>query len=420
VTPYADFSYFLLLLYPLVALIALGTLGRLGRAGVLIVSLLMILFQYGDALRGVVPSVGLGQLVFLAAYAGGSTAIVLAYGVARRRGPALGVFRLALGFALLPLVAVKVYPLVATGAGAPPANAGHAAASAESLVTAGFLDTFGFLGISYMALRVVDVLVALRDSVLTESPRATDVLSYLLFVPTISAGPIDRFPRFLKDLRALPKPARDYAADVEAGIHRLAQGFLYKFIVATLIDRVALRPLAVRTGVLATTGYMYAFSLYLFFDFAGYSAFAIGTGRFFGVRVPENFDAPFRSRSFREMWNRWHVSLSWWLRDHVYMRFMLHAARRRWFRGDRVTAHRLGLLLTMGLMGAWHGLAPQYLVYGLYQGTMLVLYDVAERWNARRHLVGDGALARAASVFVTVNLFCFGLLIFSGRLFPAR
>jgi membrane protein involved in D-alanine export len=164
---------------------------------------------------------------------------------------------------------------------------------------------------------------------------------------------------------------------------------------------------------------MYAFSGYLFFDFAGYSAFAIGVGRFFGVRVPENFDAPFRSASFREMWNRWHVSLSWWLRDHVYMRFMLLAARRRWFRGSRVAAHRTGLMLTMTLMGCWHGLAPQYVVYGLYQGAMLVAYDVVERRRARRRDAG-GPLAHAAAVFVTVNLFCFGLLIFSGRLFSPR
>src|SRR5262249_30248218 len=158
-------------------------------------------------------------------------------------------FRVALALVLVPLVAVKVYPLVAPGGVAPPAQP----ARAESIVTAGFLDTFGFLGVSYMALRVIDVLLAVRDRTLAEPPRAADVLAFLVFAPTISAGPIDRFPRFLRDLRALPRPARDYARDVEAGIHRLAQGFLYKFIVATLIDRVALRPLAVRTGALATT-----------------------------------------------------------------------------------------------------------------------------------------------------------------------
>ena len=96
--------------------------------------------------------------------------------------------------------------------------------------------------------------------------------------------------------------------------------------------------MAGRAGFRAGVAYMYAFSLYLFFDFAGYSAFAIGVGRFFGVRVPENFDKPFLSRNFREMWDRWHITLSWWLRDHVYMRFMLKAARRALVRAAIVSA----------------------------------------------------------------------------------
>ena len=281
----------------------------------------------------------------------------------------------------------------------------------------GLFDTIGFLGLSYMTLRVIDVLVVLRDGVVTEPPQTADVASYLLFAPTISAGPIDRFRPFARGLDALPRSRSEYLRDVEAGIHRIAQGLLYKFIVAELIHARALVPLATHSGVLAAVGYMYAYSLYLFFDFAGYSALAIGVGRFFGITVSENFRAPFLARNFREMWDRWHITLSWWMRDHVYMRFMLTAARRRWFGGDRVRAHHVALVVTMALMGAWHGLAPQYLVYGFYQGLMLVAYDVVGRWTERRGIATDGRWAHAAAVFLTVNLFCFGLLIFSGRLF---
>src|SRR5262249_53193783 len=252
--------------------------------------------------------------------------------------------------------------------------------------------------------------IVLQDGLVRERPRVADVASYLLFVPTISAGPLDRFRRFTDAPDALPRRGRDYLREVEAGIQRIAQGFLYKFVVAYLIYRHALVPLEGRSGIRAGVAYMYAFSLYLFFDFAGYSAFAIGVGHFFGIRVPENFNAPFLSRNFREMWDRWHISLSWWLRDHVYMRFMLNAARRKWFGGNRQRAHHVALLLTMGLMGCWHGLRPQYVVYGLYQGGMLVAYDVVERWNRRRRVLPGGRLGEVLGVILTFNLFCFGLL----------
>lgn len=401
--PYADPSYFLLLVAPLLALVALGVSGRLGRSAVLVASIAIVAAQYADPLGN--ERAGLRSLAWLAAYVGGSVVLVRVYAARRRPGGGAG-FRIAVALALLPLVAAKLVPLVRPAAGA---------AAAPS--TPGFFDAIGFLGLSYMTLRLIDLLVVLRDGVVKEPPRSTDVVSYLVFVPTISAGPIDRYRSFGASLDALPRSRADYLRDVESGIQRIAQGLLYKFIIADLVHAHALVPLATRTGPLATIGYMYAFSLYLFFDFAGYSALAIGVGRFFGVTVPENFRAPFLARSFRDVWDRWHITLSWWMRDHVYMRLMLAAARRRWFGGDRRRAHHVALFVTMALMGAWHGLAPQYLVYGAYQGAMLVLYDVVGHWSERRGIAADGPWAQAGLIVLTVHLFCFGLLIFSGRPF---
>jgi membrane protein involved in D-alanine export len=413
VTPYVDLSYFLLLLCPLLVLVVLGLLGLLRRPVVLAASLAIVLFQYGNPAGDTRSLRELGALV---AYVAGSIAVVRTYAALKRHDRRGRGFAVALGLVVAPLVLVKVLPLLGSVVHAAPGPA-HRTLTPE--LPPGFPAAVGFLGISYMTLRVVDLLVVLRDGVVTDAPRVSDLASYLLFVPTISAGPIDRFRHFTRSLDSLPRPRADYLRDVEAGIHRIVQGLLYKFIVANLIYRNALVPLAPRTGALATVGYMYAYSAYLFFDFAGYSAFAIGVGRFFGIGVPENFNAPFISRNFGEMWNRWHISLSWWLRDHVYMRFMLHATRRRWFGGNRQRAHHVALLLTMGLMGCWHGLELPYVVYGVYQGMMLVAYDVVGRWTDRRGLSSDARWVRPAMIFLTVNLFCFGLLIFSGRLFAA-
>ena len=162
---------------------------------------------------------------------------------------------------------------------------------------------------------------------------------------------------------------------------------------------------------------MYGYSLYLYFDFAGYSAFAVGVSYLLGIHTPENFNRPFLAGNIKDFWNRWHISLSTWFRDHVYMRFMLAATKGRWFTG-KYTASYLGLFLTFGLMGLWHGIEPYYLLYGLYHGTLLVGHDLFTRWNKPRRVWGNGPLWRAAGTLVTFHLVCLGFLLFSGRIGP--
>ena len=426
-TPYADLTYFLYLLYPLALLVVLGLLGWLRGPVILAVSLAVITFQYADPFGTTAEQgQGLRQLEALAAYGLASVVVVTGFALVRRRGRNRAAFYAAVALALLPLVVVKALPLFATPDRLLPLVAAVPGAPLLSLgarvlppagPASGALEVAGFLGISYVTFRVIDVIVGLHDGAVRGVPSPVTLLGYLLFMPTLSSGPIDRYRRFTTDLAAPRRTRRAYLVDVEVGINRIAQGFLYKFILGYLVFQYALRPAGDAHGLLGTIGYMYAYSFYLFFDFAGYSAFAIGVGRFFGIHVPENFDRPFLSRSFREVWDRWHITLSWWMRDHVYMRFMLGATRGKWFGGDQVRASHVGLLLTMLLMGLWHGLSPHYIVYGLYQGSMLVVYDVVGRWNAKRKLIPDGRLTRAGAVVLTFNLFCFGLLIFSGRLF---
>jgi membrane protein involved in D-alanine export len=426
--PYASFEYFLFLLYPLAIAIVLGVIGRLGPRAVLLISVVVVLVQIRNPLGDASElAAGLRQLTFLLLYVGLSVVVVLGFAALRRKAKRRGTFYGAVGLVLLPLVLVKLMPLLAPRLGPTVASsailgqllgvASDAGTSAGPAGSAGLVDTFGFLGISYLTFRVIDALIVQQDSLAKYPASVGGLLSFFLFFPTISSGPIDRYNRYLGDLAQLPRPSGAYLLDVEAGISRIAQGFLYKFIVAYLLFANVLQPATKIPGLGGTLIYMYGYSFYLFFDFAGYSAFAIGVGRFFGVRVPENFDAPFMSRNIQEVWNRWHMSLSFWFRDHIYRRFLLMAIGRKWFGGNRHAANAAGLLLTMGIMGAWHGLQPHYLVYGLYQGALLVGFDVYSRWNRRHEAVPDTWFTHAAAIFLTFNLFCFGLLIFSGHLF---
>jgi membrane protein involved in D-alanine export len=272
---------------------------------------------------------------------------------------------------------------------------------------------FGFLGISYVTFRTLDVIICIRDGLVKALPPIR-YFAFLLFFPTISSGPIDRYLRFSKDWERKRSRA-DLLADLDSAAAWLMQGFLYKFLLAAFIARHWMNP-ALRHGSFhAVVSYMYAYSLYLFFDFAGYSAFAVAFSHVLGVHTPRNFRLPFLARNIREFWERWHISLSMWFRDHIYTRFVMLAMKKKWFK-SRYTASYLGFFLTMGLMGMWHGLALRYIVYGLYQATLLVGNDIFVRWNRSRGWL-KGVAGEVAAIAITFNAVCFGLLIFSGRLF---
>ena len=161
---------------------------------------------------------------------------------------------------------------------------------------------------------------------------------------------------------------------------------------------------------------MYAYSLYLFFDFAGYSSFAVGTSYILGIKSPENFNKPFLSKDMKEFWNRWHISLSKWFGDYIYSRFVLNSMRNKIFK-NRMAASHVGQMLTMTIMGVWHGLEVHYILYGIYQGAALVLTDIYQRKSKFYKKHKKEKWFQYVQIVVTFNILCFGLLIFSGYLF---
>ena len=116
---------------------------------------------------------------------------------------------------------------------------------------------------------------------------------------------------------------------VVKAIHMIMMGFLYKYIIAHLINVYAIMPLLMHLhGFTHKWLYMYAYSFYLFFDFAGYSLFAIAVSYLYGINTPPNFKQPFKARNIKDFWNRWHMSLSFWFRDCVYMRTLFYMSRK--------------------------------------------------------------------------------------------
>ena len=271
---------------------------------------------------------------------------------------------------------------------------------------------FRLMGASYMSFRAVQVLLDIYDGRL-QKLRPVALGYFLLFFPAVSSGPIDRYRRFLSDLDR-PPDREHYRTLLAQGIWKLAGGCVSAVVISGFIQQYWLAALP-ESGFGATLSYMYGYTFYLFFNFAGYSSMAIGTGYLLGIQMPENFNQPFLSVDMKDFWSRWHISLSTWLRDYLYSRFVMKSLKQKRFSNPR-TASYLGYVLNMMAMGAWHGLQPQYLLYGVYHSALMCLNEVLDlHCKSFRSFKNHGA-GQVVCVLVTFHLFSFGLLIFSGRL----
>ena len=271
---------------------------------------------------------------------------------------------------------------------------------------------FRLMGASYMSFRAVQVLLDIYDGRL-QKLRPVALGYFLLFFPAVSSGPIDRYRRFLSDLDR-PPDREHYRTLLAQGIWKLAGGCVSAVVISGFIQQYWLAALPA-SGFGATLSYMYGYTFYLFFNFAGYSSMAIGTGYLLGIQMPENFNQPFLSVDMKDFWSRWHISLSTWLRDYLYSRFVMKSLKQKRFSNPR-TASYLSYVLNMMAMGAWHGLQPQYLLYGVYHSALMCLNEVLDlHCKPFRSFKNHGA-GQVVCVLVTFHLFSFGLLIFSGRL----
>ena len=275
--------------------------------------------------------------------------------------------------------------------------------------------SIGFIGLSYLNFKAIQMIIEIYDGAIKEV-SILKTLYFFLFFPTLSSGPIDRSRRFEDDLeKSISR--KEYINDyLNLGIKRIIRGIVYKFIIADLISALWMSKIPTDVTFINSLNYMYAYSLYLFFDFAGYTAFAVGTSHILGIKVPENFNKPFLSKDMKEFWTRWHISLSKWFGDYIYSRFVLNSMRNKRFK-NRIIASHVGQIITMLVMGAWHDLKWFYIVYGLYQGLALVGTDIYQRRSKFYKTHKKEKWFQYIQIVVTFHIACFGLLLFSGYLF---
>lgn len=380
--PYSSFSFFMILGILLIPVVVLGYKEKRSIVYNSFVHVVILLLAFVSEIN---------QLVSFIVYIFWQVVLVNWYASYRKEKNEAGVFYTVVFLSLVPLFITKLLPVW------------------------NMSNVVGFLGISYLTFKTVQMIIDMRDGAL-KTATLKEQLTFLLFSPTISSGPIDRFKRFQKDMETIPT-REEYRLLLYKGINKIFLGFLYKFIIAYVInDRVIETPFIQGHTPLATFIYMYAYSLYLFFDFAGYSAFAIGASYIMGVKTPENFNLPFMSRNIKDFWNRWHMSLSFWFRDYVYMRFVFWMMKKKWIQ-NRYTVSYIGYFLLFFLMGVWHGLELHYVAYGLYHAALMISYDYFERKNKQWKIWKKNKVTEVLSIIITFHVICFGFLIFSGRLF---
>ena len=266
------------------------------------------------------------------------------------------------------------------------------------------ISFFTFQGISY----VVDVYrghVPARRSLL-------DVMLYISFFPQLVAGPIVRAAQFLPQLDRRPDPRRIL---VTFGVLLIAWGLFKKAIVANylavdLVDRVFMDPDAYHAADLLLAVYGYAVQIYC--DFSAYSDIAIGVAALLGYSFPRNFDQPYRAQSVAEFWRRWHISLSSWLRDYLYI--PLGGNRK-----GRVRTY-VNLSLTMLLGGLWHGAAWRFVLWGaLHGGALAVERFLTSHRDATESQIARGGAPLFRSPLLS-TLFVFHFVCFCWIFFRAQ
>ena len=274
------------------------------------------------------------------------------------------------------------------------------------------LHLLAFIGISYMSFKTIQIVLEISDGLIKEKISVKDYLQFLLFFPTVSAGPIDRSRRFLKEINDV-MPRKEYLELAGDGVYRIVLGLFYKVVLSTYVYQILLA-LSNTGTVVYSIKYMYLYTLYLFFDFAGYSLMAVGSSNILGIQTPMNFNKPFLSIDIKDFWTRWHITLSTWLRDFVFSRVLMQVIRKKWFK-NRLHNATYAYMVNMLVMGFWHGLSVSYIVYGFYHGVLMAGFEVYQKKSNFYKKNKNKKWYKLLSWFVTMNLVMVGFFIFSGE-----
>ena len=269
-------------------------------------------------------------------------------------------------------------------------------------------------GVSFFVFQSLAYVIDISRGTIKPLQHLTDYIFLLSFFPKVMCGPLVKAKEFIPQIEA-PRLAisRD---DLGRAVKLIAAGLVKYAVVAKLVGALFVQPAFAGTlgdsGVVALMA-VYGFTLQIYCDFSGISDIAVGVALLMGFRLPDNFDAPYKSATITEFWRRWHISLSTWLKDYLYI--SLGGNRK-----GRIRTY-VNLFLTMFIGGLWHGVSLCYIVWGALHGTALALHKMWLRFVPRAKSLGSEmqAIWRIPATLLTLHVVAFGWLFFASALmFP--
>jgi membrane protein involved in D-alanine export len=273
-----------------------------------------------------------------------------------------------------------------------------------------------FAGLSFVTFRAIQVNLDYKKE---DRLNFIHYFNFLFFIPSFYIGPLDRYARFTENSKKAYQLIN--STTFFFGLQELIKGIAYKFIIAEFIMRYALREFNGNgLSMSDRTIDIYAYTFYLFFDFAGYSSMAVGLGNLVGINLPFNFNKPFIAVNPPDFWQRWHASLTNWLADYFFKPLY------KWLNGisklkqNAISKQNIAIFFTLFIMGIWNGFETNFILSGIIYGLYSVAYNT---YNIQCRKKGRDVIFRSLnikliryiSIVVMFHLICMALYVFSGR-----
>ncbi len=248
------------------------------------------------------------------------------------------------------------------------------------------------LGLSYIFFRVLHLLIEAGEKAESEEKPRIGIGAYLLYTlnfTTLVSGPIQRYDEFARDQFAV-QPLALGPGVIGLQLERIIRGFFKVNVLAMLLHRMQengleqlAQPVPIEHKLFAAIQLTVAYPLFLYANFSGYIDIVIALARLMRIRLPENFDRPFSASSFLDFWNRWHITLSKWLKTYVYNPLLMALMRRISSLSWQPFLGVISFFVTFFLIGVWHGRTSEYIVFGILQGGGVALNKLWQLWLTR-------------------------------------